>query len=107
VPVELGDPSPRGRRQVGTREEIALRFGPGFDAAVDAATRGRWQGPIASVHGFHVVFVDEPLAAHAPALAEVRGQVRQALLEERRARHLRARLDALRAGYAVVVERSR
>jgi len=99
-----GDPFPGGRRVVASREELARRFGARFAASLDLEARGRWQGPLPSAHGLHLVWLEEPLPARDPALAEVRGRVRQALLQERRTRHLRRRLDELRAGFRIEIE---
>jgi hypothetical protein len=100
---DLGDPYPHGRRVVATRDELARRFGPEFAAALEPGLRGRWQGPLRSAHGLHWVWLDAPEPARSPALDEVRSAVRQDLLRERRAAHLRRRLDALRAGYEIRV----
>jgi len=102
--ASLGDAFPSGGRVVASTAELARRFGTGFVAALDPEARGRWQGPLPSAHGLHLVWLDDPLPARDPGLDEVRTRVRQALLQERRASHLRRRLDGLRARYAIVVE---
>jgi len=102
----LGDPSPRGPQVVASREGLARRFGPAFVAALDDGATGRWQGPVPSAHGLHWVWVEAVEPARTPAFDAVRSRVRQDLLRERRERHLRRRLDALRTGYAVRVEAS-
>ncbi|HKJ23203.1 MAG TPA: peptidylprolyl isomerase [Myxococcota bacterium] len=100
----LGDAFPSGGRVVASGRELALRFGREFVAALDPAARGRWQGPIPSAHGLHLVWLEDPLPARDPRLDEVRTRVRQALLQERRTAHLRRRLDGLRARLAITVE---
>jgi hypothetical protein len=89
---------------VASREELARRLGPAWLEALDPDALGRWQGPLPSAHGLHFAWLEPPLPARDPALDRVRGRVRQALLEERRARELRRRLDARRAALAIVVE---
>jgi len=100
----LGDPFPRGPRILASRAELARTFGKEFVEALDPAARGLWQGPLPSVYGLHWVRMGDPVPARDPRLDEVRAQVEQDLLEGRRARHLRSRLDALRAGYEIRVE---
>lgn len=98
---DLGDPFPRGRDFVATPAALDRVFGPGFAASLDPGAIGRWQGPVGSPLGLHWVWLDPPRPAATPALAEVRTRVLQDLREERRRAHLRARLDALRAGHRV------
>ncbi|MDJ0866230.1 MAG: peptidylprolyl isomerase [Myxococcota bacterium] len=100
----LGDPFPHGRELVGSAEALGRRLGPAFPDALDASATGRWQGPIPSAYGLHWVWVRERVPARTPALAEVRGQLRQNLLRERRAEHLRRRLAALRERYEIRIE---
>jgi hypothetical protein len=100
----LGDPFPRGPRTVASRDALAQSFGAGFADALDGAAQGRWQGPVPSAYGLHWVWLDAPVPTRLPELREVRGRVRQDLLETRRAQRLRLRLDELRAGYEVRIE---
>jgi hypothetical protein len=99
-----GDPFPHGRTMVGSVEEFGQRIGPAFAAGIDSSAVGRWQGPVASAYGLHLVWVEERIPARIPTVAEVRGQLVHHLLRERRALHLRRRLDALRDGYEIRVE---
>jgi parvulin-like peptidyl-prolyl isomerase len=64
---------------------------------------GRWSEPIPSRHGHHLVFVHERREAALPALAEVRDQVEQQLLERLADDWLRLRLQELRAEYEIVL----
>jgi hypothetical protein len=99
-----GDPFPHGRTMVGSVEEFGQRIGPAFAAGLDSSAVGRWQGPVASAYGLHLVWVEERIPVRIPTVAEVRGQLLHHLLRERRALHLRRRLDALRDGYEIRVE---
>lgn len=99
-----GDPFPHGRTMVGSVEEFGQRIGPAFAAGLDSSAVGRWQGPVASAYGLHLVWVEERIPVRIPTVAEVRGQLVHHLLRERRALHLRRRLDALRDGYEIRVE---
>lgn len=60
-----------------TQEYIGSHFGAGFAAAlmqlpVDA---GRWQGPLRSEEGWHLVLLTAHTAERLPALSEIRAQV--------------------------------
>jgi len=55
--------------------EIAKQFGDTFEAKLAELTPGRWQGPIPSGYGVHLVFVSERTPGHLPVLADVRDAV--------------------------------
>lgn len=57
--------------------EIAKQFGEAFAAQLGELPLGRWQGPIASGYGLHLVWVSERTAGGVPALADVRDAVRR------------------------------
>jgi len=82
--ASLGDPFLLGNAPAPrTRRELAREFGADFAEAVFAAPTGAWAGPVASSYGLHLVLVEERVAPRTPALAAVRGAVREALLAER------------------------
>lgn len=58
-----------------TAAEIEEVFGPGLFEQLDPSVQGRWQGPVESVFGFHLVRIDRVVPARRPALAEVRDVV--------------------------------
>jgi hypothetical protein len=57
--------------------EVAKQFGGKFAAALPDLTPGRWQGPVESDYGAHLVFIRERTEARTPALADVRDAVRR------------------------------
>jgi hypothetical protein len=57
--------------------EIARQFGEAFAGKLTALQSGRWQGPVESAFGAHVVFISERTGSRLPALAEVRDAVRR------------------------------
>ena len=85
--------------------EIARYFGTRFTQALSGLPAGSWQGPIASPHGLHLVYVHERTPARVPALSEIRAQVvsrtRQKLADD----WLALRLAQLRQEYEVVLPR--
>jgi hypothetical protein len=65
---------------------------------------GRWEGPVASSYGLHLVRVDTRSAARLPPLAEVRERVRSDLASLHRGEASLRRLAELRERYEVRVE---
>lgn len=58
-----------------TQAQIAGVFGKAFAAALMALPSGRWQGPVTSGFGVHLVYVYQSAASSVPELAEVRDAV--------------------------------
>ncbi|MCR2832609.1 peptidylprolyl isomerase [Parerythrobacter lacustris] len=88
------------------RSEVSARFGEEFVAALDRLEPGpKWQGPVQSGFGWHLVRLTEKRAGEVPPLAEVRQQVendwRSATAEARREEGYRI----LRDGYDVQIEK--
>ena len=75
-------------------EETIAPRGKRFAAAVVKTETGRWEGPIESGFGLHLVFVTERIDGRLPALSEIRDAVEREFLAERR----RRRVDALYEG---------
>jgi parvulin-like peptidyl-prolyl isomerase len=85
-------------------DRVAAEFGIEFAGALGELPERRWQGPVRSSYGLHLVRIDERTAAAMPALAEVRAAVQREWENERRLRARDARLKELRERYTVVVE---
>lgn len=79
-------------------------FGSRFVAQVFTLETGKWQGPIASSYGWHVVWVEEVKEPQISALSEVLNQVRGSILQEREAVRLNDALQELRSHYTIRVE---
>lgn len=63
---------------------IANQFGAGFAQAIAGLSPSpHWQGPFQSDYGWHVVLVTARAEAREPGFDEVRGQVKDDLLEQR------------------------
>jgi parvulin-like peptidyl-prolyl isomerase len=102
VAIRLGDPSVIPRDDaLRSERELAKLFGPEFAARVLQLTPGRWEGPIASLHGFHLVRVHEREPGGPLPLASVHNEVRYALLAERGDEALRSAVGELRQRYRV------
>jgi len=79
-----------------SRAELAARLGPAFADAAFAGPEGRWFGPLPSSYGQHLVQIHTRTPARLSPLAQVRSQVREALLAERADAAVRAGIAALR-----------
>jgi hypothetical protein len=106
-----GDPPPSGtgdpfvlspRLNAKTEVELAHLYGDAFARAVMAAPLGRWQGPIGSRYGVHLVRAVERRAERLPPFEEVEKLVRADWLTiENRGR--RAAAETLLPTYEIVL----
>jgi parvulin-like peptidyl-prolyl isomerase len=98
----LGDPFlvPRDDA-LHSERELAKLYGPDFARSVMDLAPGRWEGPLPSSHGLHLVRVRERRPGAPISLASVRGEVRYALLAERGEQALGRAIDELRRRYQV------
>jgi parvulin-like peptidyl-prolyl isomerase len=88
----------------GPLSEVSRAFGAEFAARVNTLAPGRWEGPLESPYGLHLVLVTEKAAAERPALAEIRPQVDRELQAERRRARLQAHYERLLEKYSVSIE---
>ena len=104
-PASVGDRLllPRHHTAV-TAERVAQLFGDAFSAALQELPVGRWQGPVRSGYGLHLVYVEQREPARDPALEEVRERVRGEWEASRRERRLDAFHRSLRERYRVRIE---
>ena len=101
----IGDPFLLGAefREM-SQSDVARTFGEGFAKQLSAAEPGRWQGPIASSFGVHLVFVDERTRGSLPPLDTVREAVQREWLNARRIEAEQKLYRTLRDRYQIVVE---
>ena len=84
--------------------ETARMFGAEFESALQTLQTGRWQGPVASSYGTHLVLLsvrDEP---EPPLLADVQDEVRRGWMDEQRELANARLYAALRRRYDVKIE---
>ena len=84
--------------------EIRNLFGESFAKDVPALQTGRWQGPIASGYGMHLVFVQEHAAGQLPALQEIRDEVQKEWANAKRVESIEKLYQTLLARYTVNIE---
>jgi hypothetical protein len=84
--------------------EVGRQFGEPFAKALTGLAPGRWQGPVESGYGVHLVFVRERVEGRLPALAEVREAVRREWDDARRVAANEAFYAELLKRYHVTIE---
>ena len=87
--------------------EVATQFGQAFATKLGEVSPGRWQGPVESGYGVHLVFVSARTEGHVPPLDDVRDAVS---LEWDNGRRLAANdtlYQQMLKRYAVIIEASR
>jgi hypothetical protein len=84
-PAQLGDALMLEPAFVSTTSsEVAKQFGAPFAARLPELALKKWQGPVESGYGVHLVHVSERTAGRLPELAEVRDAVRREWTNARR-----------------------
>jgi parvulin-like peptidyl-prolyl isomerase len=84
---------------------IAKQFGEKFAARLGELPLGRWQGPIASGYGVHLVYVGARVPGRAPAFDEVREAVRREWSDAQRLAANDVFYRDLLKRYAVTIEK--
>ena len=104
----FGDPWMLEQRFTAERDsEVAKQFGSEFAARLAELPVGKWQGPIKSGLGVHLVLLDERVQARVPALAEVRDAVVREWTNTRRADANEKFFQELLKRYTVTIEPER
>jgi hypothetical protein len=84
--------------------EVAKQFGAKFAAKLPGLMSGRWQGPVESGYGVHLVLVSERTEGRLPVLAEVRDAVRREWGNARRLEANEKFYQELQKRYTVTIE---
>ena len=95
LPVTLEDTTPSG---------LGRLFGDVFVKELDAVEPGKWQGPVKSGYGWHLVYVFDEEPGRQPDLAEVRNDVERDVLVQRRKESIDRLYDELAANYSIEIE---
>lgn len=84
--------------------EVQRTFGDRFAQSLDDLAVGRWEGPVVSGYGLHLVHVDDKQDARLPEFDEVRAAVERDYLADR-TRTLKDKLyESLRQRYTITYE---
>jgi hypothetical protein len=86
------------------KSAIARQFGERFANAVLELQPGRWDGPVRSGYGWHLVLVTGREDGSLPPLEEIRPLVERELMAERRTKGLEAMYERLLDRYRVTIE---
>lgn len=101
-PAELGRGSILPPRIVLLPLDLVARdFGDGFAKAIASVRPGRWEGPVRSGYGLHLVSVEKIIPARVPALHQVRPAVARDMESARRRKAIDATYERLRNDYRV------
>ena len=84
-------------------DDLLRDYGPAYAKAVQTAPLGAWIGPVPSAYGMHLVRVENRQGAEVAPFDQVRGDVRDGWIAERRAANNAAFLQGLHRRYRVVV----
>lgn len=100
-----GDPLPLPMEITGSREsEVSRLFGEVFTETLKGMETGRWDGPVPSGYGLHLVFIEERTAGRTPELSEVRAAVEREWLSERRKQSVDGLYERLAENYTIEIE---
>jgi hypothetical protein len=107
-PYTVGDPTLLEREvPLAPLWEIRKRFGDEFARSLLALKPGRWEGPVRSGFGEHLVFVVERRDGRMPELGEVREAVKRDWTAAKQKELKDAAYARIRQRYTVTVERPR
>jgi len=85
--------------------DIRKQFGEEFSRSLLELKEGKWQGPVRSGYGLHLVFVKERVGGRMPDLNEVREMVTRDWLAERQKELKDAAYAKIRERYTVEIEK--
>jgi hypothetical protein len=87
-----------------TAQSIDGAFGIGFFDTLHQKPVGRWDGPIGSSQGWHLVFVESIQAAREPDFEKVRVAVARDYADQRNREAAAALVGRLKQGYEIVID---
>ena len=87
--------------------DIRKQFGDQFSRGLLMLRQCRWEGPVRSGFGLHLVFVRKRVGGRLPELSEVRDMVKRDWMFERQKELKDAAYAKIRERYTVVIEKNR
>ena len=87
--------------------DIRKQFGDQFSRGLLMLRQGRWEGPLRSGFGLHLVFIKKRVGGRLPELNEVREMVKRDWMFERQKELKDAAYAKIRERYTVVIEKNK
>jgi hypothetical protein len=84
-------------------DQVANIFGTSFARGLPGLEPGKWQGPIESGLGWHLVWVESNIPGRVPAFEEVEARVKSEWSDEQRAEGKHKTFDHMKARYQIVL----
>lgn len=104
-PDSVGDPSLlEAKIKLSPLWDISKQFGEPFSKSLLDLQPGRWEGPMRSGYGMHLVFVEKRIDGRLPELKEVREILKRDWIYERQKELKDAAYAKIRERYTVTVE---
>jgi hypothetical protein len=104
-PEDLGDRLTLPHRHVRKPEsELAASFGGNFAGNLADLEVDKWQGPILSGYGLHLVFIEEVVPGRPLTLEEAERDVRRDWDNEQRVKAIDALYEQFRSDYTITIE---
>lgn len=104
----LGDPFMFGHEHAQlTPRGVSRLFGEEFTSSLFSLPISKWQGPVLSGYGLHLVRIDSKTEARQPTLADVREKVRVEWFSQQRRTMDKVFYESLRQRYDIVIEGAR
>ncbi|MFP6655334.1 MAG: peptidylprolyl isomerase [Myxococcota bacterium] len=92
--IQLGDSFLSGHDfHRATSNQIAAQLGSGFEARLSALPTRRWNGPIETPFGLHLVWIEERIESRIPPYPQVRAQVLEDWFREATRKALRREIE--------------
>ena len=104
-PENLGDRLSLAHRQVRkTESELAALFGRDFAGNLVDLEAGKWQGPVLSGYGLHLVLVEEFVPGRPLTLEEAERDVRRDWDNQQRVKAIDTLYEEFRKDYTITIE---
>jgi hypothetical protein len=84
-------------------DQVAGIFGTTFAQALLRLEQGKWQGPVESGLGWHLVWVESTIPGGVPSFEEVEARVKSEWSDEQRAEAKRKMFDHMKGRYQIVL----
>jgi peptidyl-prolyl cis-trans isomerase C len=86
-----------------SRDQVANIFGTTFAQALLGLEQGKWQGPVESGLGWHLVWVESTMPGRVPGFEEAEATIKSEWSDEQRAEAKRKMFDHMKARYQIVL----